>query len=684
MKRFSSVIAVLAALCLSLAAGVSRPYGVRAEAEPVRVVKNDATVGGAEAVDVVPDGTTGKSVHLIRPDWRPVGGALRLGGMDKDKITLEMWIHISDLGSLTVGPFLPGNIGFTIEDNNDTARYFCYWLQAEDVASWTDGWNRISIRFSLLDKATYRRGWDTIDLSSMTFKMYAPMLEDLYLHDVFVKETEQTKANVLISSQPVVFPAKGISLSLNSLKIRTGGTAELEASLKPKSSAKNETVDWESSDEFVATVENGVITAVGEGSCTITASVRGRDLKAKAKVVVSDEIAVNPLNTVSPDIVSSLKEGAFDIDEKSIISPYSDGSVTRFGNFSGQTAGGLSNFSLANFELSNTVLEFNLLILDKGDFIGEGNPDEDEKKGYFGFGEPISTGLWSTNHIMYPIDGTLWNELSAGWNRIRVKVSAMKKTGNPNLSNLSFLFFQQHLQFKERANVGINGLKLYESEQTEDIVVDNRVELIEPTSVVFDCPEEMRVGRTYRLSAEIQPANATFRDFAVFTSSDESVIGIRPDGRAVALSAGTAVLRMSLFGDGNGYEKTVVVKEASAIPSSVSFDRKKITAKVGEKFTVDVSLSPSEAEGAEVCFVSDDTSVVCVDADGNVCVVGEGKATVTAYAVADPSKSATLEIVTEGYRGCSSAIGAEKTTGLIIALSSAFILKKRLKSKGAE
>ena len=220
MKKIISVILVL--FLFACFASVYPEAVAQAESEPVRVVKNSATVGGAEPVNIVPEGKSGTSVHLIKPDWKPVGGALKLGKMDKDKITLEMWIHISDLGSLSVGPFLPGNVGFTIEDNSDNARYFCYWLQYEDVVNWVDGWNHVSIRFSLLDKDTYRRGWDRIDLSSMTFKVYAPMLEDLYLYDVFVKETEQTKANVLLAGQPIAFPAKGISLTTSSAKIKTG------------------------------------------------------------------------------------------------------------------------------------------------------------------------------------------------------------------------------------------------------------------------------------------------------------------------------------------------------------------------------------------------------------------------------------------------------------------------------
>ena len=674
MKRTISVILILL-LSACFAATWLKVGGAIAESKPVRVVKNSATVGGAEPVNIVPEGKSGTSVHLIKPDWKPVGGALKLGQMDKDKITLEMWIHISDLGSLSVGPFLPGNVGVTIEDNSDNARYFCYWLQYEDVVNWVDGWNHVSIRFSLLDKDTYRRGWDRINISSMTFKVYAPMLEDLYLYDVFIKETEQTKANVLLAGQPIAFPAKGISLTASSAKIKTGATTQIEYSIKPKSSQNTEIVDWSSSDEFVASVdENGVIKGVSEGGCTITATVRGRNLSAKAKVIVSDEIKVNPLNTITPDINASLREGAFDIDEKYLISPSGDGSITRFGNFTEQTAGGLSNFSLGSFELQNTVIEFNILVMDKGDLIGEGNPDSDEKNGYFGVGEPISTGLWSTNHIMYKIDKSLWNKLSTGWNRIRVKMSAMTKTGNPNLNNLSFLLFQQHAKFNRRSNLGINGLKIYEAEQKEDVIVDEQIELVSPASVTIDAPDMLYKGKTYKLSAEIKPDNTTFKDFAVFSSSNENVLKIRSDGTLIAVGAGEATVSLTLFGDEGKHEKTIKVLDESRPVVSVKFTQKSLKTKINDVFDLQPILTPADTTEYEICYVSDNSAVACVDEKGRVTVVGEGKAKITAYAVSNPELKAEIEIVTEKRGGCSSSLSTEKIYPFMMFVFAAVVL----------
>ena len=66
-------------------------------------------------------------------------------------------------------------------------------------------------------------------------------------------------------------PATGITLSSNTLSFATlNATQTLTATLTPSDST--DTVTWASSDQTKATVANGVVTSVGYGSCTITAT----------------------------------------------------------------------------------------------------------------------------------------------------------------------------------------------------------------------------------------------------------------------------------------------------------------------------------------------------------------------------------------------------------------------------
>ena len=77
-----------------------------------------------------------------------------------------------------------------------------------------------------------------------------------------------TNGKITVKSKPV--SATGVSLNTETLSLMTGDSETLVANVEP-ADATNKAVTWESSDTSVATVdENGKVTAVKEGSATIT------------------------------------------------------------------------------------------------------------------------------------------------------------------------------------------------------------------------------------------------------------------------------------------------------------------------------------------------------------------------------------------------------------------------------
>ena len=75
-----------------------------------------------------------------------------------------------------------------------------------------------------------------------------------------------------------------ISLNKNATTLCAGTTETLTATVTPENAT--DAVVWSSSDKNVATVENGVVTAVAEGTATITAA-SASDAKIKAECVVT-------------------------------------------------------------------------------------------------------------------------------------------------------------------------------------------------------------------------------------------------------------------------------------------------------------------------------------------------------------------------------------------------------------
>ncbi|MDE6809929.1 MAG: Ig-like domain-containing protein [Muribaculaceae bacterium] len=94
-----------------------------------------------------------------------------------------------------------------------------------------------------------------------------------------------------------VIAVESISLSESAVTLTTGEETILTVTISP-ADATDPTVMWATSDETVATVTNGTVKAVGEGSATITASVG--DKKAECNVTVKSSIIAVETITVAP------------------------------------------------------------------------------------------------------------------------------------------------------------------------------------------------------------------------------------------------------------------------------------------------------------------------------------------------------------------------------------------------
>ena len=81
-------------------------------------------------------------------------------------------------------------------------------------------------------------------------------------------------------------PVESVSLDKTSLELTKGGTDTLTATITPNN-ASNKSVTWNSSNPSVATVENGVVTAVSAGTATITVTTVDQSKTATCEVTVT-------------------------------------------------------------------------------------------------------------------------------------------------------------------------------------------------------------------------------------------------------------------------------------------------------------------------------------------------------------------------------------------------------------
>lgn len=91
----------------------------------------------------------------------------------------------------------------------------------------------------------------------------------------------------LENQQGATIGVTGVSLNHNALTLNVGDTNTLTATISP-SNATNQSVIWSTNNSSVATVSNGVVTAVSTGSAIITVATVDGNYTATCSITVSD------------------------------------------------------------------------------------------------------------------------------------------------------------------------------------------------------------------------------------------------------------------------------------------------------------------------------------------------------------------------------------------------------------
>ena len=93
-------------------------------------------------------------------------------------------------------------------------------------------------------------------------------------------------------------PVTGVELNTTTLTLTEGGSEQLTATVRPEN-ATNRNVTWSSNNTNVATVNNGVVTAVGEGVAIITATAADGNTSAACTVTVTKKIVESNLAEIA-------------------------------------------------------------------------------------------------------------------------------------------------------------------------------------------------------------------------------------------------------------------------------------------------------------------------------------------------------------------------------------------------
>ena len=173
-----------------------------------------------------------------------------------------------------------------------------------------------------------------------------------------------------VTGNQAIYKVTGVTLNRSNLSLTAGGTAWLRAAVQPDNAA-NKMVTWSTSDASIATVTDGVVTAVAPGTATITATAAdGSGASASCTVTVSSYLP--PANPNYRITVEATQGGTVTADPTAAkagatvtLTPVPDrgyqvGSVAvtdRFGNAVAVTeqADGTYTFTMPNGQVTVTV-----------------------------------------------------------------------------------------------------------------------------------------------------------------------------------------------------------------------------------------------------------------------------------------------------------------------------------------
>ena len=464
-----------------------------------------------------------------------------------------------------------------------------------------------------------------------------------------------------------------VSLNTATIEMIEGETFSLVATVLPKD-AEYDGVIWASSNASVASVNSGTVTAVKEGTATITASAGGKSstctVKVSAKVVTVTSITLDKTSlsmqvgetetitaTVNPDNASdkSVVWGSSDVS----IATVSDGKVTakksgtaiitaKSGSCIAECTITVS-VDVESITLDKTSLE--LAVGETEQLTATVKPDDATDKNVTWTSSDESVAKVDNGKVTAVKAGKATITAKCGGKTAECAVTVTVPTGSVTLDkttlslavgetatltatvkpdyatdkNVSWISSDESIAKVDNGKVtAVKAGKATITAKCGGKTAECAVTVTVPTgSVTLDKTTlSLAVGETAQLTATVKPDDATDKNVS-WTSSDESVVKV-DNGKVSALKFGKATITAKCGGKAAECAVTVTVPTGS-----VTLDKTTLSLAVGESVQLTATVKPDDATDKNVAWTSSDASVAKVD-KGKVTAVKSGKATITA------------------------------------------------------
>lgn len=421
-----------------------------------------------------------------------------------------------------------------------------------------------------------------------------------------------------ISLTVEAIPVTNIAMSEASISMQVEGTHQLNATVYPTNATNTDYV-WASFDESVATVsESGLVTAIGVGGTTITATaLDGSGVYGSCTVTVSAKPAEPTYTLITSN--SSLKNG-----DTVVVKTSDSQGVTGWNGTKDATISSTESEWVKFTVGSASSSGWTLYDSDASKYIA--NPTANEFK-------------YSTSGGSCSVDSS--GHLCCNSRYLTINGTYIRFYG-------SIGSFTPFFVYSVTGGSGGSSTPTY------------------PTAISLTAEaNSISIGATTQLTVGYTPSDTNVKN-VTYSSSSESIATVSSSGLVTGITQGSATITATAQAESGTVSATTTITVTPIAVTSVSLSSNSETIKVGKTVTLVPTISPSNATNKNVTWASSNTSIATVSG-GTVTGVAAGNATITVKTV-DGNKTASCTVVVQE----SSAAGEETFSITYTDLPSAY------------
>ncbi len=404
----------------------------------------------------------------------------------------------------------------------------------------------------------------------------------------------------------VLRPSTKVTLNKKTVSIYRGDTYTLKETMTPEDTT--DTVKWSSSDKGIATVKDGVVTAVDGGKATITVTTTSGET-AECVVTVKER----PATRIELDKESETLIKGKTVTLSATMSPK---------NTTDTITWKTSNKKVATVSKKGVVTAVNA--------------------GTATITAQASSGVTDTFVITVKVPSTKIALNKSSVSVYRFKTYTLTASMTPSNSTDKITWTTSDENIASVSNKGVvtankRGTAVITATTESGKTAKCTVTVVVPaTKVTLDRTEvTLNKGAKTTLKAAMEPEKST--DSLKWSSSNEKVAKVSSKGVVTAVGKGTATITVK-SGSGQKAACKVTVK----IPATkVKLNKTKASINQGKKLTLKATLTPKNSTDS-VKWTSSNEKVAKVSSKGVVTAVGRGTATITAKTTS--GKKATCRI----------------------------------------